>query len=190
MDLTIRSARRITAVAAAACAVILAPAIALAASGNAGTVAGGATVPGAAASPAVAPGCQTPGLVIWLDTNGNGAAGSVFYHLEFTNLSGRRCTLNGFPFITAVSLRGHQLGRRAAFSGTPHVVTLGAGRTVTALLQVVEVGNFSRSACRPVTAAGFRVFPPNQTRSKVVPFPFGACSRSGPVFLTVGPVRG
>jgi len=179
MNLTRPAVRRIAA-AAAACAAILVPAMALAAPAS----------PGRAASPAIAPGCQTPGLVIWLDTNGNGAAGSVFYHLEFTNLSGRRCTLNGYPFITGVNLRGRQLGRRAAFgSGTPHVVTLGAGKTATALLQIVEVGNFPPSACRPVTAAGLRVFPPNQTRAKVVPFPFGACSRSGPVYLTVGPVR-
>jgi hypothetical protein len=37
------------------------------------------------------------------------------------------------------------------------------------------------------TAAGFRIFPPNQTRAKLVPFPFGACSASGPVFMIVRP---
>jgi hypothetical protein len=181
MDLTTVTVRRIAVAAAAACAAILAPAIALAAP----------AAPSRATSPAAAPGCQTPGLVIWLDTNGSGAAGSVFYNLKFTNLSGRRCTLNGYPFITAVNLRGHQLGRRAAFdhSRVPHVVTLGPGRTATAVLQIVDVGNFPASACRPVTAAGLRVFPPNQTRSKMVPFPFGACSRSGPIYLMVRPVR-
>jgi hypothetical protein len=130
--------------------------------------------------------------VIWLDTEGSGTAGSIFYRLEFTNLSAHRCTLDGFPFLTAVSLAGRQLGRRAAFASavTPHNVTLGRGKTVTALLQVVDVGNFSPSACRPVTAAGLKVFPPNQTRAKVVPFPFPACSRrSGPVYLRVWPVR-
>jgi hypothetical protein len=49
-------------------------------------------------------------------------------------------------------------------------------------------GNFPASQCKPVTAAGFRVFPPNQTRAKVVPFPFGACSASGPAFMFVRPV--
>jgi hypothetical protein len=30
-----------------------------------------------------------------------------------------------------------------------------------------------------------RVYPPGETRSKVVPFPFRACARSGPVYLHV-----
>jgi len=27
--------------------------------------------------------CQTPGLVVWLDTTGNGTAGSIYYDLQF-----------------------------------------------------------------------------------------------------------
>jgi hypothetical protein len=136
-----------------------------------------------------APACETPGLVIWLDTSGDGAAGSVFYDLEFTNLSAHACTLNGFPFINAVSLTGSRLGRRAAFEqAVPHAVTLGVGQTVKAVLQIVDVGNLPPSQCKPVDAAGLRVFPPNQTRAKAVPFPFGACSASGPVYLRVAPV--
>ena len=179
MNITIRTGRRIAAAVAGCCAILLLG-MALAA-------------PAASAHPALratAPACETPGLVIWLDTNGKGTAGSVFYNLQFTNLSGHACTLNGFPFITAVSLSGSQLGRRAAFDHTtaPHSVTLKQGATVKAVLQVVEVGNLPQPKCKPVTAAGLRVFPPNQTRAKVVPFPFGACSASGAVFLRVRPV--
>jgi hypothetical protein len=181
MKLTARTARRITAAAAAACAAILAPVSALAAPGS----------PASPASPAVVRLCQTAGLVVWLDPNGNGTLGSTFFRLEFTNLSGHRCSLNGFPFVAAVNLRGHQVGRRASFDHTtaPHVVTLGRGRTATAILQVVDAGNFPRSACHPVTAAGLRVYPPNQTRSKIVPFPIAACSATGPHFLFVRAVR-
>ena len=134
--------------------------------------------------------CETPGLVIWLDTNGDGTAGSVFYNLQFTNLTERACTLNGFPFVHAINLSGHPTGRRAAFtSATPHSVTLKKGATVKAVLQLVDVGNFSASQCKPTTAAGFQVYPPNQTRAKLIPFPFGACSNTnGPVFMRVGPV--
>ena len=180
MNLTARAVRRITASAAAISAVLLVPTLALAA-------------PGPAAGPApraVARACETPGLVIWLNTNGSGTAGSITYHLKFTNLSGHRCTLNGFPFVRAVNLRNHRLGSRAAFNHrTPGTVTLGRGKTATARLQVVEVGNFPASACHPVTAAGLRVYPPNQTRRKLIPFPFGACSKAGPAYLIVGPVR-
>jgi hypothetical protein len=181
MRLTTRAARRISAAAAAVCAAIFVPAIALAAPGS----------PASQASPAAVRLCQTPGLVIWLDTSGAGTLGSVFYRLEFTNLSGHRCTLNGFPFLAAVDLPGHQVGRRASFdhSTAPHLITLGLGKTATAVLQVVDAGNFPPTACHPVTAAGLRVYPPNQTRSKIVPFPFAACSTTGPHILSVGPVR-
>ena len=81
------------------------------------------------------------------------------------------------------------LGHRAAVSGGPaHQVTLNQGQTATAALQIVNVLNFPASKCKPVTATRFRVFPPNQTRAKVVPFPFGACSASGPTFMFVRPV--
>ncbi len=167
--------------AAVASAITLAPAVALASSGS----------PARPAASAFTPLCQTPGLVIWLDTQGSGAAGTIFYKLHFTNLSGRTCTLNGFPFLTAVNLAGRQVGPRAVFRTppSPRLVRLANGRTATAVLGIVETGNFSRSVCRPVTAAGLRVFPPNQTRSKLVPFPFSTCSRSrGPASLTIGAV--
>jgi hypothetical protein len=32
-----------------------------------------------------------------MDTQGGGAAGSIYYTLEFTNLSGQACTLHGSP---------------------------------------------------------------------------------------------
>jgi len=175
------NARRISGAAAIVAALVVAPAIALASTGSAAR-------PEAATA---APLCQTPGLVIWLNTSGNGAAGTTFYKLNFTNLSGHACTLNGFPFLYAVNLAGHQVGPTASFRTppSPHLVRLANGKTATASLGIVDTGNFSHSACRPVTAAGLRVFPPNQTRSKLVPFPFSACSRRhGPVSVNVGAV--
>ncbi len=176
-----RNARRISAGAAVVAGLMLAPAIALASAGS----------PARPDAAAVTPLCQTPGLVVWLDTNGNGTAGTIFYKLHFTNLSGHACTLNGFPFLFAVNLAGHQVGRRAAFRPpSPHLVTLGKGKTATAVLGIEDTGNFPPAACHPVTAAGLRVFPPNQTRSKLVPFPFSTCSRAhGPTSLNVGAVK-
>lgn len=176
MNLRSRTTRRIATVLALAVPAALAPALALAQP--------------SAARPAVAPGCQTPGLVIWLDTQGSGTAGSIYYNLEFTNLSGQACTLNGFPYINGVNLAGKPLGSAASFNhvSPPHVVTLANGATAKAALQIVDTGSFPASSCKPVTAAGLEVFPPNQTRAKTVPFPFSACSRKGPVYLTVEPV--
>ena len=181
MNITTRTTRRLAAAIVGCCAILL-PGAALAASSA-------PTAPARPAVHAITPGCETPGLVIWLDTNGNAGAGSVFYNLKFTNLSGHKCTLNGFPFINAVSLTGSLLGHRAEFTGGPgRQVILNQGQTVTAELQIVNVLNLPASQCKPVTAAGFRVFPPNQTRAKIVPFPFGACAANKPVFMFVRPV--
>jgi hypothetical protein len=142
--------------------------------------------PGRAAG-AATPSCATRSLVVWLDTNGDGTAGSTFYKLHFTNLSPDRCTLTGFPGVSAVDLAGRRLGSPAARDTHTRVrtVTLGSGRTATAVLQVADTGVFTAADCGAVTAAGLRVFPPNRTRSKVVPLPFSACSRAGPAYLHV-----
>ena len=190
MNITTPAGRRLAAAIVGCCAILL-PGAALAAP-SAPAAPSGPAGPSASVRPAaraVVPGCETPGLVIWLNTDGDAAAGGVFYNLEFTNLSGHACTLNGFPFINAVSLTGSLLGHRAAFTGGPaHQVTLKQGETATAEFQIVNVLNFLPSQCKPVTAAGFRIFPPNQTRAKVVPFPFGACSANGAVYMSVRPV--
>jgi Domain of unknown function (DUF4232) len=153
---------------------------------------GGAVV---AASPAaIAAGsaaCQTRGLVVWLNTTPNGAAGSAFYTLNFTNLSGSRCTLRGYPGVSAVNLRGRQLGRAATRNSSRRVrtVSIRNGGTASTTVQIVEAGNFPPSSCGMTTAAGLKVFPPNQGASRTVPFPFPACSRSGPSVLSVQAIK-
>jgi Protein of unknown function (DUF4232) len=133
------------------------------------------------------PKCTTSGLVVWLNQEGGGGTlGSIYYKLELTNLSGHPCALYGYPGVAAVSLAGHQLGVAALREPTPskHVVTLASGSstlnndsTATALVRIIDVGVLP--GCRPVAAAGLRVYPPGQTRAKVIPFPFEACSRAG-----------
>ncbi|MGC9974768.1 MAG: DUF4232 domain-containing protein [Gaiellaceae bacterium] len=145
---------------------------------------------GAAAS-AGAPSCATSGLVVWLDTYGNGTAGSIYYNLEFTNLSGHACTLFGYPGVSAVNLAGKQLGSAAIRNnvGPPGTVKLASGSSAIVVLRITDVDNFPSSVCHRVTAAGLRVYPPNQKKSELVPYPFGACSRSGPAYLSVEAVK-
>ena len=147
--------------------------------------------PAHSAPAATTSGCATSGLVVWLNTQADHAAGSSYYKLQFTNLSGHACTLRGFPGVSAVGIAGHQLGRAAARShtGTPRQVRLANNATAVAVLQIVNVHNFPRSACRPAVAAALRVYPPDQMASRLVPFPFSACSRSGPAYLLVRPVQ-
>jgi hypothetical protein len=176
MHLLSYSRRRLIGAAAIACAAALVPVAALAAAAS----------PAAPAVAASTPGCATSGLVVWLNTNGDGYAGGADYTLNFTNLSGRACTLYGYPGVSAVNLSRHQLGSAASRNGSPGpLVRLGRGATATVLLQIADAENFGnpQQPCDPVTAAGLRIYPPNQFTSKVIPFPFTACSRTGPVYL-------
>ena len=135
--------------------------------------------------------CAASQLVVWLDTRGEGAAGSVYYMLEFTNLSRRACTLDGYPGVSAVSIGGRQLGSAAGRNrqAAARVVALASGATAGVVLQVAQAANYPAAACRRETAAGLRVYPPGSRSAKLVPFPFAACSRRGPVILRVGAVR-
>ncbi len=140
-----------------------------------------------ASSAANRPSCATSGLVIWLnDEAGGGTAGSIYYKLELTNLSGRACTLLGYPGVSAVNLRGRGLGGSASreTAQKPRAVTLANAATASAVLRIVDAG--ALPSCAPVNAAGLRVYPPGQTTAKVVPFPFRACSRAGESDLIVG----
>jgi hypothetical protein len=145
------------------------------------------------ASPAAsAPKCVTSQLVVWLDTRGGGAAaGSTYYRVTFTNLSRHACTLRGYPGVSAVDLRGRRVCRAASRDRavSPRAVALPAGSAAVAVLQIADVLNFPRSTCRPTMAAGLRVYPPEQTASKLVPFPFLACARDGPTYLRTRAVQ-
>ena len=179
MNLRTTTARRLLAAGALAGIAALLPAAAYAAPSA-------ATHAGRTATPA----CTTSGLDVWLNTQGSGAAGTIYYNLEFTNLSGSTCTLFGYPGVSATDLSGNQLGSAAIrLSGTPQTVTLANGATATALVGIVEGGIFPPAQCGPVTAAGLRIYPPNQSQSKRVPFPFAACSKTGPQYLKIMPVQ-
>jgi hypothetical protein len=137
------------------------------------------TAPTASAHTASAPRCKTAGLVMWLNAEGSGTAGSFYYKLEFVNFSGRTCTLAGYPGVSAVNLRGRQVGASAKreVTGRPRTVTLAPEGEATALVRVVDVGALP-SSCRSTAAAGFRVYPPGETVSKVVPYPFHTCANT------------
>jgi hypothetical protein len=153
---------------------------------------GVAAVPADAAVPA----CKSAQLVAWLNTQSNGAAGTIFYTLNFSNV-GAKCTLRGYPGVSAVGQAGKRLGTAANRNSIKPVktVTLNASNpshgtfsTAHATVGIVETGVFSASVCAPTIASGLRVFAPNQSRAVFVPFPFSACARSGPKFLSVSAV--
>jgi hypothetical protein len=91
--------------------------------------------------------------------------------------------------VSAVDLAGRQIGPAASRDQrTPRRVGLAPGRTAHVVLKLNNTGVFPASACRPVNAAGFRVYLPNETASSVVPLPFRGCSKSARAYLHVAPV--
>jgi hypothetical protein len=128
------------------------------------------TTPPASLSPAVtgpagpAP-CATSDLNVTLGS-ANGAAGSTFQTIVFTNTSGATCTLYGYPGVSLVSAPPYtQIGLAAQRSSTTPVkqITLATGATASAVLRVVDALNFGTATCSPTKAAFLRIYPPNQT---------------------------
>jgi len=96
-----------------------------------------------------------------------GAGGTDFLPLIFTNTSAALCTLKGFPGVSAVIANGVQLGQPAIREslGTSPLVSLEPGQTTQATFTYVS----PNIACTsPTLALGLRVYPPNQTAALFV----------------------
>jgi hypothetical protein len=167
--LTRRAGRLLTA--AVATAAIAVPAVALASSGG--------------RSVAAAPRCAAANTFVWLALSPNGAAGTIYYPVEFTNLGGTTCTLRGYPGVAAINGAGLKLGRAASRIGaTVTTVTLKPHQTAHANLGIEETGAV---ICHPVNAAGLQVYAPSQKVRRIVSnFTFQACRHK--LYLRVFPV--
>jgi uncharacterized protein DUF4232 len=147
-----------------------------AAPGGPGPTPSGPAVPPTAAPPTAAPpagappvtgpadACSTSGLRVSLGA-AQGAAGSIYYPLDFRNVSGRACSLFGYPGVSFVAAPGTgQLGGAAVRNDTfgPSLVTLAAGGFAQAAVQVVVAQSYPAALCKPVTAHFLRVYPPGQ----------------------------
>lgn len=131
--------------------------------------------------------CSTARLSVWVEKPaGNAALGSRYYFIRFTNLSGHTCTLHGAPGVSAVNLAGAQMGLAAEHPLTRNPAqVLASGATASALLKILLPA--FRPSCKPRLAAALRVYPPNQTAAKIVPFPVYTCPQQLMAVGEVGP---
>ncbi|MHB1501379.1 MAG: DUF4232 domain-containing protein [Candidatus Dormibacteria bacterium] len=143
-------------------------------------------------NPSVLVACSTSQLVASL-ANGQGAAGSIIYDLEFKNVSSTSCTLYGNPGVSMVAgSAGSQVGAAAVFvnQSSATTVTLPSGGSANALLQVAQAGNYPSSSCGITSVAGLRVYPPGQTAALFIPQKgLQGCRDSKALLLQVGPVQ-
>ena len=142
----------------------------------------------ASAAPAATtapPPATTAGLRIWIGIGpGEQAAGSTYYPLEFTNVSGHTVTIRGFPGVSAVNYHG-QLGSPAAWEHTaaPRTVTLANGATAHTTLRIVNARNFG--GAKTATATALKIYPPNQKTATHIYFTFPALVKKGTTYMMV-----
>lgn len=143
----------------------------------------------ASAAPATAPPATTAGLRVWIGIGaGEQAAGSTYYPLEFTNISGHTVTIRGFPGVSAINSTG-QLGSPAAWEHTtaPVTVTLANGATAHTTLQIVNANNFGGH--KIATATALKIYPPNQKTATYINLTFPALVKNGTTYMMLdGPI--
>jgi hypothetical protein len=184
---------------------VIAVIAAVAVAGLIATTAGlAASSPGAASGAALAsdtarlsaapvPACQAIQLGVWIAlAQSNGAAGTIYYPLNFTNVSGHTCSLHGLPGVSAIARNGHQLGSPAGWANraAARTVVLAPGATAHTILQYRDAEVSTAPGCDPVdTAVVLRVYPPGQYDATIAAFDLQACSHAGPVYMSVEPIR-
>jgi hypothetical protein len=174
------AARRVAAVAAVAVAGLAISTAAYAATSS----------PGAPRTPAAAiPRCTANDLGVWVAIDqGNGAAGTIYYPLEFTNLSDHTCYLYGYPGVSALNDNGNQLGSPAGWGplAGARIVNVAPGATAHTILGYHDVAVAPGAGCDPVSSmAELRVYPPGQRSSTDAAFSVEACSHPGVVWMSI-----
>jgi hypothetical protein len=141
-------------------------------------------------APTGPPSCRTSALAASIGP-GNGAAGSTYYPIEFTNTSSATCTLYGYPGVSFVTASGAQLGAAATEDPTypRQLVTLTPGTVAHAELRVTDALNYPSPACQVVTAHRLRVFPPGQTNPLSLTLDARACAITSVQILSVQTVQ-
>jgi hypothetical protein len=149
---------------------------------SSGTTSAPATTPPSSGTPPTASGsapCPTRDLAAKTGLS-QGAAGSVYTVLDFTNIGNVTCTLYGYPGVSlGTGTPYKQVGLAATENPTPprRLVILKPGQVGNALLRIVDAGNFSPSSCGPVTATWLQIYPPNQTTPIYLKYSARTCSK-------------
>ncbi|MEV8438480.1 DUF4232 domain-containing protein [Actinosynnema sp. NPDC051121] len=138
--------------------------IAAAAAVAAVAVTGGTAIAQASAAPQAGAGtCRSVDLDIAFGRV-EGAAGTVYREVVFTNRGLRTCVLRGFPGVSYVDADGNQVGAAAVRVGERGPsLTLPHGAAGIADVGFAQVDNFDPDACRKTPVWGIRVFPPDET---------------------------
>lgn len=127
------------------------------------------------------PRCHTADLKLKVG-DGDGAAGTSYSALVFTNASKHTCTLYGYPGVSWVAGNdGKQVNVPFTRNSVDKkaTITLKPGAVAHATLATHDVGFFDAAKCKPVGVRGYRVYPPDEMASVFVSLPTQVCSVNG-----------
>jgi hypothetical protein len=174
-------------------AAAIAAALALGTGSAVWAVSSASAAPAAPSRPsALIPVCTAADLSVWVNIGlVQGAAGTLYYPLEFTNDSAHTCRTWGWPGVSAANAKDRQLGDAAQrlHDFTPAWVNIGAGATAHALL---SYGNaeVQTSGCKPTNASQIKVYAPNQRSFDIGFFSLPVCTVGGShVYLRVANIQ-
>jgi hypothetical protein len=113
------------------------------------------------------PRCAAADLGVWVAADyGRVAGGTAFQQLEFTNVSHRGCSLDGFAKVSAIAANGEQLGSPASEdrSVIAHSVKLAAGATAHAVLEYRDAVIGTCPSASKRAAFELKVYPPGRSQ--------------------------
>ncbi len=124
--------------------------------------------------------------------NAEGAAGSVYQNIDFTNVGSTACSLYGYPGVSlGTGTPFHQVGAASSRSATASrpVVTLSPGQTANALLRVTQALNYPQAKCGPTKTTSLQIYPPSQTTALYLTYAATGCTSTSVNLLTIGVVQ-
>jgi hypothetical protein len=136
-------------------------------------------------------GCATRDLQAKVGVS-QGAAGSLYQVIVFTNIGNTSCTLYGYPGVSlAAGTPVTQVGQAATRSpvAPATLVTLQPGQAGNALLRITQALNYPTATCLPQATTYLQIYPPNQTTPIYLAFSSTGCSSVAVKLLTIGVVQ-
>ncbi|MDX3763862.1 DUF4232 domain-containing protein [Streptomyces sp. AK02-04a] len=111
-----------------------------------------------------------------------GAAGSLYWPIRFTNTSATSCALRGYPGVSVLDTAHHGIGPAASRTGEPYTtVTLAPAHFAAA---VIRTSNGPVGGPCLSTGTYLRVYPPASYSAVLLPAPWTICSG----LFQIGPV--
>ncbi|WP_433659609.1 DUF4232 domain-containing protein [Nocardia sp. CA-128927] len=146
------------------------------------------TTPGTTA-PTDVPACAPANLTVSLGRR-DGAAGSIYVPIVFTNTGPTPCSLSGYPGVSlAAGSPPTPLGPEAepaTGSATPQPVALAPTEAAHATLHYSQAGNYD---CDRTPAQSLLIHAPNQSPPVTQPFAADACTKPAYLLLHVDYIK-